>query len=243
MGVARADPSDLLFESFLKLVKRNPLFIFLLPFWLLRGNANLKRQIASRVSLAVELLPYNQEFLDFLRTAKSHGRKLVLATSSDELLARPVADYLQIFDEVIANDGVRNLAGSGKARLLVERFGEKGFDYAGDSHKDLPVWSHAGAALAIAPARGVLTRLKKIHPAPLVFQRPGVSLKLVLKALRVHQWVKNTLLFVPLIMAHLWLEPQRLQHAVIAFFAFCLLRNPPVSEGRRCNLQYTSHLR
>ena len=50
-----------------------------------------------------------------------------------------------------------------------------------------------------------------------------MSVRVFLRALRVHQWVKNLLVFVPLIMAHLLVDQQSLSAAVRAFFAFSLL--------------------
>ncbi|RXD40806.1 hypothetical protein DB799_04395, partial [Xanthomonas perforans] len=126
--------SDILYESVLALLARNPLYVFLLPLWLLRGKAALKRELASRVVLPAETLPYNHQVLELLRTTAQRPR--VLCTASDALLVQPIAEHLGLFEQVIASDGKRNLSGRNKAEVLVEEFGQGNFDYAGNG--DLP---------------------------------------------------------------------------------------------------------
>ena len=128
--------TDLLLESVLALLKRRPLFLFVLPVWLLKGRAYLKQQVARRVTLDVRVLPYRDELLDYLRAQHAEGRKIVLATACDVQIARQVADHLKLFDVVFASDGITNLRGEAKRALLVSEFGERGFDYAGDARCD-----------------------------------------------------------------------------------------------------------
>ena len=133
--------TDLVWESLVRLLRRNPLYLAALPFWWLRGRAWLKRRIAERTGVDVAGLPCNQSFLEFLRGERRQGRQVCLVTASDERLAGAVAAHLGLFTEVLASDGRTNLRGRAKAARLVERFGEGGFDYAGNSSVDLPVWS------------------------------------------------------------------------------------------------------
>src|SRR6516164_2335474 len=125
--------TDLLWESLARLLRRNPLWLFPVVVWWMRGRAFLKRQLARRVSLDPATLPYQPAFLAFLREQKSAGRKLVLVTASDREMALPVANHVGLFDEVLASDGRTNLRGPNKRKALVEKFGERGFDYAGNS--------------------------------------------------------------------------------------------------------------
>ncbi|HXR48155.1 MAG TPA: apolipoprotein N-acyltransferase [Candidatus Limnocylindrales bacterium] len=144
--------TDLLWESLARLLRRNPLQVFPALFWWTRGRAFLKQQLARRVALDPAILPYNESFLAFLREQKSAGRKLVLVTASDRNMALPVASHVGLFDEVLASDGRINLRGKNKLGTLVEKFGEHGFDYAGNSSADLAVWR--GARLAIVVNAG-----------------------------------------------------------------------------------------
>jgi hypothetical protein len=131
--------TDLLLESFLLLARQKP--------WLLKGRSHLKQRIAEAVDFAPELLPYDTEFLGWLREAKAAGRPLVLATASNRRLAQPVADHLGLFDLVLASDATTNLKGRRKLEALQARFGAGGFDYAADARADLPVWREARAAI------------------------------------------------------------------------------------------------
>lgn len=213
--------SDLLLESFLLLIKRNPLYLLLVPFWLLQGKAALKRAIASRVQLNAAALPYNAPFVAWLREQRAQGRALWLCTASDAALAQPVADHLGLFDGVLASDGQRNLSGRNKAAELMARFGEKGFDYCGNAPVDVAVWQRAGAAVVVNGNEALARRAEAVAPVAARFDAPRVGLRVWLKALRVHQWAKNALIFVPMLAAH-QLDGGTLGQALLAFVAFSL---------------------
>jgi apolipoprotein N-acyltransferase len=159
--------TDLLWESLARLLRRNPFLLFPVLVWWLRGRAFLKRQLARRVAIEPATLPYNQTFLAFLREQKSAGRKLVLVTASNRGMALPVADYLGLFDEVLGSDGRSNLRGPTKLKTLVEKFGERGFDYAGNSYADLAVWRGARMAIVVhASAALVKQAAECARPGP-----------------------------------------------------------------------------
>jgi apolipoprotein N-acyltransferase len=147
--------TDLLWESLARLLRRNPLAIFPVLCWWLRGRALLKQKLAARVQINPAALPYHQKFLAWLREEKKSGRKIILATASDGHMAQPVADHLGLFDEVLASDGRTNLRAQAKRRVLTEKFGERGFDYAGNSRDDLIVWRGARAAIVVNARRRV----------------------------------------------------------------------------------------
>lgn len=213
--------TDLLLESFFSLLRQAPLATLALPFWLLKGKAHLKREIASRVRLDVALLPYRTELVERLRAEHGKGRSIVLATASDELLARQVADYLQLFDSVLASDGKTNLSGEHKRERLVSEFGEKGFDYAGDGKVDLAVWASARKAIVIDPNQHMLRAVGEVAAVESVFADSRPSLAEYSKALRPQQWLKNVLVFVPLFAAHRFYEPALMLKSLLAFAAFC----------------------
>ena len=214
--------TDLMVESLFALIKQNPLYIFILPLWLLKGRAFLKRQISQRVSLDATILPYNRELLDHLRVERARGRWLVLATATDERMARQVADYLQLFDMIFASDGAINLSGQHKRDHLVAEFGQKGFDYAGNSRRDLVVWSSAHKAIVVSSTRRLSRTAARIAEIERVFFARKGWLKPYMRALRLHQWLKNLLVFIPLVMAHRFYEPELLAEAFLAFLAFGL---------------------
>src|SRR5260221_1421767 len=150
--------TDLLWEFLARLLRRNPFWIFPILFWWARGRAFLKKQLARRVKIDPATLPYHEKFLAFLREHKAAGRKIVLATASDFQMAKPVADYVELFDEVLASDGKTNLRSGNKLKLLVEKFGERGFDYAGNSSADLAVWRGAREAIVVNASRSIQTK-------------------------------------------------------------------------------------
>lgn len=214
--------SDLLLESFLALIKGNPFYLLLVPFWLLGGKANLKAQIARRISLDPAHLPYQAEFLDWLKQERAKGRSLWLCTASHETLAREVARHLGIFDGVMASDGETNLSGRSKGSRLAEQFGEGGFDYCGNARVDLAVWGKARSAVVVNGVPGLRKAAEKEAPVTATFDSPRRLLRSTLKALRPHQWAKNILVFIPLLAGHRIQDAAAVWGSLMAFLAFSL---------------------
>ena len=212
--------TDLLLESVLALLKRRPLYLFILPVWLLRGRAYLKQQVARRVSLDVRVLPYRDDLLNYLKTQHAAGRTIALATAGDIQTAQQVADHLKVFDLVFASDGMTNLSGESKRARLVSEFGEKGFDYAGNERRDLAVWSSARKAILVNPARLVRSRIARVAQVDRVFENRRSGLGDRLAPLRPQHWLKNILLFVPLVAAHRFHELDLLGKVLMAFLTF-----------------------
>jgi len=213
--------TDMLWESLVRLLRKNPLWLAVLPFWWAQGRAVLKRQIAARVQVDVAALPYNGLFLEFLRDAKRQGRRLILATASDRELANQVAKHVGLFDEVLASDGRTNLRGSTKLEMLTGRYGERGFDYAGNSAVDLAVWRGTREAIVVNGSRSLTGRAARTTKVGNCFPPKTSPWVALLKALRPHQWVKNLIVFVPIITSHqmgFW----PLLAGAAAFTALCL---------------------
>jgi 4-hydroxybenzoate polyprenyltransferase/phosphoserine phosphatase len=212
--------TDLLLESLLALLKRGPHYLFVLPLWLLKGKAYLKQQIARRVALDPGILPYRDEFLDYLKTERVKGRSIVLATASDVEYAHQLADHLALFDLVLASDGIANLSGETKRNRLVSEFGEKGFDYAGNDRHDLAVWGSARKAIAVNPGAQLSSNVARLAQVERVFQDPRKGIAAYLAPLRPQHWLKNLLVFVPLFAAHRFTDAALLGQALLAFLAF-----------------------
>lgn len=213
--------SDLLVESALALLSRNPFSLFSMLGWLLRGKANLKRQIASRVELDVAHLPYSRDVLTWVREQQA-VRPVILCTASDASLADAVANHVGGFDAVLASDGQRNLSGSQKAQALVERYGERGFDYIGNARVDLKVWKHARAAVTVESGHSLSQAAARLTTVEKRFELPTAGIRDWLKALRVHQWIKNALVFLPLLAAHRLFEVDAILATALAFICFSL---------------------
>ena len=215
--------TDTLLESALLLVRGRPLAIFLLVWWALHGKLRLKAELAARTTLDPQHLPWNQGLLEFLRHERDAGRQTVLATASRIEVADPIAAHLGLFDDVVGSSQTLNLKGPFKRDELVRRFGVGGFDYVGDSPADCPVW----AASRVAHIAGHMKNLPRQALGPGTsegrrFPATGSRGWQVPRTLRVHQWVKNVLVFLPAILNH-HLNFEILFRLVVAFLAFSLV--------------------
>ena len=212
--------TNLLLECLLALIKAKPQYIFVLPIWILRGKAYFKQQVACRASLDVSVLPYREELLDYLKAQRTEGRSIVLASAYDVQIARQVADYLKIFDAVFAADGRSNFSSASKRDCLVSEFGEKGFDYAGNDRHDLVVWSSVRGAILVNPTMLVTSGVKRVAQVDRVFEDRRKDRLDYLKPFRLQQWLKNFLVFVPLLAAHRFDEMVLSGRVLLAFLSF-----------------------
>jgi 4-hydroxybenzoate polyprenyltransferase/phosphoserine phosphatase len=217
--------SDTLWEQVALLLKTRLLLVFLLPIWLLRGKAQLKAQIARRVSLDPAALPYHEPLIAYLRQRRAAGDHLVLATGANQAVARAVAEHLDLFDEVLASDEATNLTGARKLAALQARYPGQPLAYAGNGPRDLPIWLGCQQAILVDAPRRLAARVEAAGAPGLTIDRPHRrgALKVLIKALRVQQWVKNLLLFAPMAGAHLWWNLKIWESTGLAFAAFCLL--------------------
>ena len=212
--------TDLTFESLLSVVKRSPWLLFLLPLWLLRGKSHLKAQLARRATVDTSVLPYNEAVIEIVREARLAGRKTILVTGSHESLVAPIARHIDLFDTLLATQDDRNLIGANKAQRLDELFGAGQYEYVANAQVDVAVWRSAAAAVTVnAPASVVRTVAAMGKPHRNV-PRKSPGLRTWLKAIRLRQWVKNVLLFIPVITAHEVLNPQAVLAGLIAFVSF-----------------------
>lgn len=214
--------SDTLIESFFLFLRRFPLLFWLPFFWLLRGKANLKNHLANKVIPDAAFIPYNFELIDWLKRQQAKGTKLILATAAEHRIALAVFNHLGFFDDFIATNGI-NLSSHNKRNTLIERFGDKGYEYVGNSRADLAVWESAAVIHMVNPEFGVISAANKLSVTQGVcFQKKPFYFKTLLKALRLHQWAKNTLIFVPLLASHRFLEDGLVLDGFLAFLAFGL---------------------
>jgi 4-hydroxybenzoate polyprenyltransferase len=210
--------TDLLWEGLFILLKKNPLYLLLVPMWLTGGPARLKQEIARRIDMDPASLPYRVELLDRLRAEHEEGRKIVLATGAPRKFAEAIAAHLGIFDRVLATDGPRNMTSGHKRAWLVAAYGDGGFDYAGNSRHDVKVFDAARAVIVVAPDRGA-ARWQAAHGAE-TMPAPKPTRKTFVKMLRVHQWLKNSLLAVPMVLSHQYFNVGMIWDCLLAFVSF-----------------------
>lgn len=214
--------SDSLWESVLELLNQNIFYFFLLPVWWLKGRAALKQEIAQRVLPDVSRLPRREGLVEFLCQQKVAGRKLILATGADQKIASAVAERLGVFDFVLASDGAKNLTGERKRDAILALTAGKPFDYVGNGRDDVPVWESANAAYLVNPSRSLLRTVSQKSKVAGVFEEHANRWIALVHALRPQHWVKNLLVFVPIIMAHKVTDFSRLAHTALAFVSFSL---------------------
>jgi 4-hydroxybenzoate polyprenyltransferase/phosphoserine phosphatase len=214
--------TDMLHESALRVSRDSPRDLLRMPFWLARGKAVLKRELAGRGEFDATSLPYNLVLLEWLKAQRALGRRLILCTASDRVFADAVAAHLDVFDEVMASDGTVNLAGHHKAEALEQRFGKGGFDYAGNSSADLKVWRRARRAIVVNASAGLAARAAQLCEVEREFPAAPRGLNAWRKVLRVHQWLKNLLLFVPMLAAHELSSHALWSTMMLAFVSFSL---------------------
>ena len=216
--------SNMLMETLVAVVRRRPWLALAVPFWFARGGrAGLKRELASRAVIDYATLPYDENLLAELRGQHARGRKVVLSTAADSIVADRIAEHLGIFDVVIASDGKSNMKGEAKAAELVRRFGERGFDFVGEDRWDFPAWAHARSAIVVGGSKAVLRRLEAMGTPKRCIERPGNPAYAMVRGARVYQWAKNLLVFVPLLTAHRLFDGESLAASILAFLAFSLV--------------------
>lgn len=216
--------TDLLHESAVSAVARSPLAALAALGPLLRGDrAALKRRLAEAGSVDAATLPLREEIVALVAAERARGRRTILATAADELLARPVAERVGLFDEVLASDGRKSLGGEMKRAELVTRFGEKGFDYVADRRTDLPVFRSARNAVLVGPAVRLRAEVEAAGtPVAALLPDEGPKVRTLLSAIRARQWIKNLLVFIPLVTAHVF-APAAFGAAALAFATLSLL--------------------
>ncbi|MEO6982886.1 MAG: UbiA family prenyltransferase, partial [Edaphobacter sp.] len=213
--------SDTLVDSTLALARHHPATLLQIPRWLAQGKAFLKQQIAAAAQLDVAHLPYNRELLQFLEQQQATGRPIYLATAADAQIAHRVADHLGLFTGVLASDGVLNLSGNNKLAVFREHFGDN-FSYIGNALADLPLLQHCQQPMVANPTPSLRAALRSAHITPVrSFIEQASPLRAWIKAIRIHQWAKNLLIFLPLLLAHSRISALA-AGAAIAFFSFSL---------------------
>ena len=209
--------SDLLWESIVLFLKKHFLRAWQLPLWLFLGKAGFKDKIASQVELDPAALPYDKVVLALIATARAEGRRVILATGAQRRFAEQIAAHLGLFDQVLATDSV-NFTSHNKARELCALFGERGYDYVGNSRADLAVWLSCEGAISVTHKPFRLSDGRATSHSGSV---RGGALKALVKAMRPRQWLKNMLVFVPMLAGH-ELDLWTFNAALVAFIGFSL---------------------
>lgn len=215
--------TDTLHEGVLGVLAQNPFQALRLPLWLREGKEGFKREVADRHLIDPAALPYDDDVLDLIQTARAAGRPVALISAADHRQVEAVANHLGLFDLAVGTGSPvaeGNLRGEAKARFLVENFGEGGFDYVGDSGTDLPVWALARRAYGVR-AGGAVQKAAGAQGTALeaVGDGGGWPVRALIRACRPHQWAKNILILLPVLTAQ---QIGHLPAALLAMLCFSL---------------------
>lgn len=208
--------TDSLHEQLVRLVSREARSLLVALPSLLGGRASLKAAIAAAVSEPDETWPFNEELVAWLRGQATLGRRLYLVSAAHASIVTAVARRLPIFEDAVGTEQ-ENLKGPAKAAYLANRFPD-GFAYAGDSPDDLAVWERAQTAVPVGVStttRAALQRLGTPVEAEFPLQRPGM--RDWARALRIHHWTKNVLIFIPILLSHGWTDLDALLRTFLGF--------------------------
>jgi len=214
--------TDLLLETFIKAIYSKPWLIFWVPFWLIKGKTTLKKQLAQVTQIDAAALPYNQALVKYLEEQHAEGRCIILCTGSWHSLAQQVATHFPFITHIYGSDEKTNLTGTQKATFLTEKYGENNFSYVGNEDKDLKIWKHSDTAIVVSNNASLKVKAEELCKIEQSFSTGKASIKAVIKQIRAHQWVKNFLIFIPLITSHQITNSSLFLSAVIAFIAFSL---------------------
>jgi 4-hydroxybenzoate polyprenyltransferase len=215
--------SDSAWEALLRLLKRRPLMLLMLLFWLARGRAYLKQQLGQRAKLSPASLPFRQPVIELIKEQRRSGRRVVLATAGDAKIAHDVAEHLRCFDAVLASDGHTNLRGAAKRRAIEQDSNGQPWDYIGDAHADLAVWPGSRTALVAGARPRLLRQVRALGCNVQVICDAPSPWQSLLRACRPHQWVKNVLVAVPLLVSHRLHEKLLVIQTALAFVIFCMV--------------------
>lgn len=214
---------DTFHESLINTAHRRPELLFAIPFWLLRGPAHAKRCAAIHGGVDVASLPYRPAVMELIRNARENGKRVVLATGADREIADQVGRHIGMFDAVLASDGKDNLVGARKLAAIRGDCAGRTFCYVGNSNRDKEIWRNADAALVVSSDTSLAAWVRSlpIPAAEVKIERAGFATWF--SALRCGQWMKNLLVFLPLLPVAKFASEAMFFNALSTFVVFCLV--------------------
>jgi len=215
--------TDTLWESVLRICHTKPWLLFVFPIWLLQGGrARLKAEISKRISIDPSSLPYRTKLIEIITDAKNKGRETILATAANENIGQSISNHLGIFDHVIASNETQNLKSHQKLEVILKHLEDKPFDYVGDSKADIPIWTASRKAFSVSNNNRIKKKINSLDNGHNIDSLPKPGVRIIAKTVRLHQWAKNILLFVPLILSQQLNNSELITALFLAFLSFGL---------------------
>ena len=212
--------TDIFHEAIFLLIKKNPLYIFLLPFGVLGAKSGLLQRLLQQVQINWHTMPLREEVVKRIRAARDENRQVCLLTSMPEPWARELSAEFTHSDPLLIDENAEEGAARSARSLLIRSFGLRGFDYIGGGSQDLPVCEAARRATLVTSNRSTIARTKEVSSIEGFIPNDGATFTTFLKMIRVHQWLKNFLILVPLLAAHRLTSLGSIGTAALGFLAF-----------------------
>jgi phosphoserine phosphatase len=213
--------TDTLDECLLILVRNRPLLLPLLPLWVLGGKAYFKERVAAAAAAELESLPYRDSVCQYIDREAGEVDEVVLATAANWRIAQHVARECEFIQGVLASDATTNLSGSRKLAAIQAYAGDRPFDYIGDHADDLPIWRAARRAIVVSGSNRLADKINGASRVIQISPDASATARDWLRQLGVHQWWKNLLLVLPLVLAHKLSSPSAVFACLVAVIAFC----------------------
>jgi len=211
--------TDLLHETFVDASKQNPINILKSLFWLSKGRSYLKKKLFEISNINIDSIPLNQEVFKYCKDESKNGRDVYLVSASSEKVIDQFLKKHSFFTDGWGSSESYNLKGVNKAKFLEGKFGEKNFDYIGDSRADLAIWRKSNKSLLVSYNNTSFSGINFDK----VFEVKRNTISKLIKTLRPHQYSKNLLLFGALILSHNYFNTAAIQSTLLAFISFSLV--------------------
>ena len=214
--------SDMLYESFWSAFGNNWLEAIMSFSKVRHGKAKFKEYLCSKADIDIKLLPFDEDVISYIRKYQQKGGRTALVTASNQIFATKISEHLKIFNEAHGSSGENNLKGTSKATFLINQFGDGTFSYMGDAEADLPVWKVSNKIITVNASRALCRKVELLgKPVECLVTKVNETSSYI-KALRLHQWSKNSLVFLPMLAAH-QLNALTIISSLLAFIAFSLV--------------------
>ncbi|MFK7864808.1 MAG: UbiA family prenyltransferase [Pseudohongiellaceae bacterium] len=236
--------TDCLLEAMLAMLRSNPLSLLKMFQWLSHGRAYFKKRVAEEVDLDIRSLPVNSSFLTYLEEQKSNGRQVILISAAHQTVVEKVAECYPLFDQAIGSDGDTNLKSEQKLDRIKELSQGESFAYAGNSEADLVIWRAADEIVVVNAEASIhkqATEIASENSTLVAFDLPSPLGRRFLKAMRPHQWLKNFLVFLPLILSHQLNQAELFWLTFLGFMSFSLCASSVYLLNDMLDIEHDRH--
>lgn len=192
--------TDLLYETFWAALGHDFASTVRVALSNFRDPECLKHDLTAIARPQIELLPVRQDIVEMARSAVAAGRAVHLVSASHQNLVDELADHLGLPGPHFGSQPNCILTDATKASFLEEQFGKGAYDFAGNARAGLNSWKGPRKIIAVGPSPAVQLQVAETQRAIRILP-DGWDLRNVIRELRPHQWVKNLLLFLPVLAA------------------------------------------